>query len=277
MKLLNVRQSNFELLRLLCIFGIVSMHTYGVFCDSAVGINLVLGVLINSIFNTGVSIFILISGYFGVIFTVKKYLKLELEVLFYSILSMVAISIINSSWDIQNIKKAFLPVATGKYWYITSYMMLIAFSEYINKVPEKLDKKKYEKLILLMLFIFSIIPTVVGYHVMNDSGKGFANMLLMYFIGRYIRLYWDEKNNIRFAVVGLCALSVGFVLNLIQSMSRGVGLVAPFARDYSIIIVVASVGIFMLFKQFVFYSNIINSLAKHVVGVYLFEGAVRQQ
>ena len=128
----NVRLSNFELLRLLCIFGIVCMHAFGSFRGTATGINLVYGVLINSIFNTGVSIFVLISGYFGISFSTNKYLKLELEVLLYSIVSVVSISAMQNSWNIKQIVKACMPVASGQYWYITSYMLLLIFSEYIN-------------------------------------------------------------------------------------------------------------------------------------------------
>lgn len=47
-------------------FGIISMHTFGVFHDTAVGVNLVLGVFNSSLFNIGVSSFMLISEYFGV-------------------------------------------------------------------------------------------------------------------------------------------------------------------------------------------------------------------
>lgn len=67
-----IRQSQFELLRLVCIFGIVTMHTWGVFYSTASGMNQVFGILINSLFNTCVSIFVLISGYFGIEGTAKK-------------------------------------------------------------------------------------------------------------------------------------------------------------------------------------------------------------
>ena len=273
----NVRLSNFELLRLLCIFGIVCMHAFGSFRGTATGINLVYGVLINSIFNTGVSIFVLISGYFGISFSTNKYLKLELEVLLYSIVSVVSISAMQNSWNIKQIVKACMPVASGQYWYITSYMLLLIFSEYINRVPEKLEKRDFEKLLFLMLLVFSIIPTIVQVHVMNDGGKGVANMLLMYFIGRYIRLYKDEEQKIsRFLLLGVGMIVTGFILDFSLTMFRGgKGLYTPFARDCSCIIVLASVAIFMCFKQIRFYSKTVNKLAKHVVAVYLFEGAMR--
>lgn len=274
----SVRQSNFELLRLLCIFGIISMHAFGTVNGTVSGANLVFGVLINSIFNTCVSLFILISGYFGINGTVKKYLGLELEVWFYSVLGYIVVSVVQGHWDIGNLRRAVFPVFSERYWYITSYMLLLFFSKYINQIPEKLKKKDFENVLFLMLFVFSIVPTVVQYHVMGDGGKGFANMLLMYLIGRYIRLYWNEKPHSLKKTIALGAgvILLGFILNLVLTLVRGgKGVYAPFARDCSCIIIVASAAIFIVFKQIRMRSNTINQIAKHVVSVYLFEGGMR--
>ena len=272
------RQSNFELLRLLCIFGIVSMHTYGVFYSTATGFNLLYGVLINSLFNTGVSLFMLISGYFGVKSSFKKLLKLYLEVLFYSVLSSIIISMVTGDWNVKRLIKGFLPVSTNQYWFITSYILILIFSKYINQIPEKLKKKDFENLLILMFLVFSVVPTVVQYHVMGDGGKGFVNMLLMYFVGRYIRLYWkDEPHSQKKTIAfGSSVILLGFILNLVLTLLRGEkGVYAPFARDCSCIIIIASVAIFIAFKKIRIRSNVINQIAKHVVSVYLFEGAMR--
>ena len=274
----NVRQSNFELLRLLCIFGIVTMHTYGSLYGTATGINLIYGVFINSLFNTGVSIFMLISGYFGINGTAKKFLQLELKIIFYSVLSTITICCVQNHWSPTDIIKAFFPVISGKYWFITSYMLLLIFSNYLNKVPNNLERKDFEKLLFLMFSIFSIIPTIVQFHIMNDSGKGFANMLLMYYVGRYIRLYWNKPPNIlkkiKLMLVGIIATE--FSLNLALTLIRGgVGVYAPFARDCASTIIVASILIFLWFEHLNIRSKLINNIAKHVLAVYLYENAIR--
>lgn len=273
-----VRQSNFELLRLMCIFGIVTMHTYGIFYGNATGANLVYGVLINSLFNTCVTLFVLISGYFGINGTIRKIVKLEMEVLFYSVLSMVIIGCLQDNWNTKDVLKAFLPVSSCKYWYITSYMLILIFSKYLNKVPERLEKKEFQQLLLLMFFIFSVVPTLVLFHVMEDGGKGVANMLLVYYTGRYIRLYYDKKinNPKKIFIIGAGIITLGFILNLILTILRGgTGVCAPFARDCSSIIFIASITIFLTFKHLNISSNLINCLAKHVVAVYLFEVAMK--
>lgn len=63
---------------------------------------------------------------------------------------------------------------------------------------------------------------------------------------------------------------------MILTMLRGgIGVYAPFARDCSAVIVLASIAIFMSFKQIKFWSSVVNRVAKHVVAVYLLEGAMR--
>lgn len=117
------RESNIELLRILCIFGIITMHIFGQFYSMASGINLFYGVVINSIFNMGVSIFMLISGYYGLKSSLKKLVELELCVIFYSILGVFIQWIILKNVSIVELCKSFLPISTNKYWYMTCYFI----------------------------------------------------------------------------------------------------------------------------------------------------------
>ena len=83
----TTRNSRIELLRLFAIFGIVIMHVNGPLLSDASGINSIWIQIENSIFNCGVSVFILISGYFGIRRTSFKILLLDLSALFYSLLA----------------------------------------------------------------------------------------------------------------------------------------------------------------------------------------------
>ena len=84
------RESNIELLRILCIIGILMMHTFSSVYSTVSGFNLVYGTFINSICNTSVSIFILISGYFGIKTNIRKIVSIEMVTVFYAFLSLVA-------------------------------------------------------------------------------------------------------------------------------------------------------------------------------------------
>ena len=70
-----MRKSNFELLRLFCIFGIVVMHAMGNIDTSLSVWNTESHIFVNALFNTGVTCFILISGYFGIKFRLEKLIE----------------------------------------------------------------------------------------------------------------------------------------------------------------------------------------------------------
>lgn len=288
------RDSSIELLRIFCIIGIVSMHVFGFnsFYNAATGINLVYGVFINSLFNACVSIFVLISGYFGVKTSINKMLHLWIRVVVFSLLGVAVSNIlgnVNGTMELlKELWKAIFPISSVKYWYITAYFLLIFFADYINRIPERLDRKQFERLILLLLIVFSILPTFTFMHVMNDGGKGFANMFLMYLIGRYIRTYdvvlTFKGRNInlisckmsKLALIALFVLLVEFCMNMIvSSFGNGVGVSALFARDCSIFIVSLAILIFLLFSRIHFSSSFVNKIASHVLGVYLIERTVR--
>ena len=85
------RSSNFELLRLLCIFGILMMHTFGGIDTSVSFFNTEIHVLVNSVFNMGVTCFILLSGYFGIRFDFKKLIRLDLMIIFFTIFGTITV------------------------------------------------------------------------------------------------------------------------------------------------------------------------------------------
>ena len=100
------RSSNFELLRLLCIFGILVMHTFAGIDTAASPGNMLANVFANSLFNTGVTCFILLSGYFGIRFDLKKLIGLDLMVIFFTVVGTVALG----DFGVKDLIKSCIPV-----------------------------------------------------------------------------------------------------------------------------------------------------------------------
>lgn len=270
------RNSSFELLRIFCIIGIVIMHTNGNIMSTCTGINMLWCHVENGIFQAGVSIFVLISGYFGISRSVSRVVKLERDILFYSVLGGV-LSYAFLQGTSMELLKSFLPISTNKYWFLTCYMILMLFSPYINELVEKMEKKDFEKLLLLFFAVFSVLPTFVYFDVLQQGGKSVVNMLFLYLLGRYINKYGAERYATKYLILGLVAsfvISVG--INVLSSyITGGVGAHIPMSRDCSAFIIIEAVCIFLLFRNYNFYSRVINGVAKHVVAVYMFEGVFR--
>lgn len=272
------RNSSFELLRILCIFGIIYMHSFGPMLGDVKGPGLVTAVLENALFNTGVSCFVLISGYFGVKFDVSRLLRLDMVVIFYSVLSTAVQFLCGDQLSVSDWILTFFPVTGRSYWFISCYFCMVILSPFLNQIPEKLKKEEFRKLLLTCLLIFSIVPTVffMAEDIMTDAGKGLANMILMYLIGRYIRLYLnDQYGRRRLLTAAAGGVFLTFAANMSLSVLRGT-YTGNFARDCSATVILSAVLIFLFFKELSFHSRAVNCIAGHVMAVYVFEGTVRR-
>lgn len=271
------RNSSIEMLRILAMLGIVIMHTNGAVMEHGSGTGFAWTQIENGIFNAGVSIFVLISGYFGIRRSTQKLIELESTVILYAVLSALVGCYFGKA-SILSIIKAFIPVSTNCYWFISCYILLMIFSPYINRAIDSMSELQHRQLLLLMSAVFLVAPTVIYYSVLGGGGKNVINMLLLYFLGSYIRKYslderFDKKSLLKI-LIATTALNV--LLNSLISIATGGKLHIPFARDCSVFIVIEATVLMMFFMKVEFHSDFINRVAKHVFAVYLFEGALRQ-
>ena len=177
------RNSNFEVLRIVAIYMIVLIHAnmyLGYFCEG--NIWLLTNGIVNGICNIGVTCFILISGYFGLKFSIRKLLKMECMMIGFSVIETALLCIFMPS-EVQGaalleqlIKTAF-PFITRKYWFYSSYICMFCFSGYINKFLEQLEKRMFQQLLAVMILIFSVFPTIFYFEIIPDNGKGLVQMI----------------------------------------------------------------------------------------------------
>lgn len=189
------RQSNLELLRILCALMIIAGHVmmihgcgeYGSFSSSA-------EFLLNPWFACAVNSFVLLSGYFGIRTNAKKLWQMNDMVTFYSVVLLG----VACAWGghILDAKRDFMylfPVLTKKYWFITVYFALCLLAPALNAFVEKVDRALLKKTIWISICLLVGVPTL-GYllnfsAVVEDAGYGIMSFCLLYLIGRYWRLY----------------------------------------------------------------------------------------
>lgn len=268
-----MRNSNIELLRIVCIVMIVTMHVYGQYnmVDDSIVIHS--SIFANSICNTGVSIFVLISGYYGIRFKLEKWVKLYNITTFYAILFLVA-CLIRPKYviDTQFLVESIFPVFCNKYWFVTSYLLLMALADYIQKMLDQLSNAQYKTLVMVLLLFLVISPSVFQIEIFNDYGKGFMNMLSMYILGRYIRNYSFPLFVKNYALTMIVALTMVIWLGnemLFHYLNERFIL----CRDNSIFIIALAVSIFYLFvSRLPKHNKVINNFAGYVFPIYLIHG-----
>lgn len=84
---MNKRNSSIELLRIICMFGICYMHAFGyVYQNNSYRI---VSLLENGLFNNGVTILLLVSGFYGIKANIRKIINFELIVYWINLLTII--------------------------------------------------------------------------------------------------------------------------------------------------------------------------------------------
>jgi len=222
------RHSGLECLRIISIILIVSMHILGNTFHTGNWLNKEFILFINTLGNTGVTLFILISGYFGIRFNTHKFFKMLVVVWFYSIVSYLIETIwLHTPHTWTGLASSLLPILSKKYWFMTCYVVLYCFSPYLNRLVHNLSQKSYKQLLLLWGFFFVFAPTILFFEIQNDTGKGIINVTLAYLIGQYLKTYGLPENMKRHSREILSGSLAGiFILNtLLTAMSGNIGYV----------------------------------------------------
>ncbi len=265
------RNSSFELLRLLCIFGITVMHAFANIDTGGSWLNTEAHILFNSVFNTGVTCFILISGYFGIHFKLEKLVRMDCMVIFFTL----AGTILLGDFGIKSLIKSCIPVISRRYWFITCYFALCILAPFLNQIPERLERAKFRSLLLVLLLLFSVIPTLTTYDIMQDAGKGLVHFVMVYLIGRYLARYQNRQHSGKILAFGFfcCILAIFLLDSGLTFLHRG-EIYSTFARDCSLLIILAAVLLLLLFGTIKFTSPLVNRIASNVLAVTVLDSVL---
>ena len=153
--MIKERQSNFELLRIVCILLILTMHSISQVQVSELStFNVYLSHIVSSIGNIGVSCFLLISGYFGIKFKLQRFIQLA----FLTTLYAVVVYLFQKGFVVdRGIVKALLVVPLYDNWFVSCYLLLALFAPYLNDFVQNLSKIQYAKLLVIMIYLCNIL------------------------------------------------------------------------------------------------------------------------
>ena len=271
--MIKERQSNFELLRIVCILLILTMHSISQVQVSELStFNVYLSHIVSSIGNIGVSCFLLISGYFGIKFKLERFIQLA----FLTTLYAVVVYLFQKGFVVDGgIVKALLVIPLYDNWFVSCYLLLTLFAPYLNDFVQSLSKKQYVKLLFIMIVCFCILPTAFNtpwYTILFGGGKCLPYVIFLYLMGRFLRLHMNID------VVRSKALFAFFVfqvLILVGNVSMEHFMHKPckvLALDCSPLILGSAISMFYLFRSFCFHSKLINSISASVLAIFLLDG-----
>ena len=288
----KVRNSNFELLRIISIIFIIFMHCtlfgFDLYNQQFSKNKAILDILFAG-GKIGVNCFVLITGYFMIKSTItfKKVFKLIFQVWFYSVLIMlIGLLFMHKSLSINTFLSLIFPNIFGNYWFLTCYIVLYLLIPFINKTVLTFEKEFHKKILLALIILWSIFPTILfnAYVAYSDLGW----FIVLYLLGGYIRLYHSSKDKfkqyfLRFLIwFGICLiLTVGidflstkldYFKNSAPTLTSST--LAPYFVHFlnmnSLPLLLASIYLFLAFKNLnIKPSKIINTIASTTLGIYI--------
>lgn len=138
---------------------------------------------------TGINCFVLITGYFMCKsqITLKKFLKLFLQVMFYKILINSIFWILSyEPLTIQGLAKALIPIRTLGKGFPAAYLLFFLFIPFLNILVNNMNEKQHILLLILLSFTYIFLGTVPFFSVTMNYVSWF---MVLYIISSYIRLY----------------------------------------------------------------------------------------
>lgn len=277
---MQIRKSNIELLRLLSMLMIVVFHFNGhalvtnatFFSAEGIAWN-----MMHTFTLTAVSVFVLISGYFGIHFKIKGVLKLYLRCFVWGLIGYVLYCAFdNSPISISKLIARCLPFTHGKWWFVVTYLELYFLSPVLNAAIEMFDRQKH----MASILIFGFVTLYMGYcrETGEDTwGTSLSHFLWLYLIARYIKLYVsiDIIRNKRWLWLSGFVVSSGIIFGLAALGTMFTLPVCLRAYPYcSPWVLMGAMTLLLFALSFDFDSKVVNWFASSSLSAYLLQDGV---
>lgn len=287
------REANFELLRIIAMLMIITLH----YLDKG---NLLpkwsddfgsRGYFywgIEAICIVSVNVYILISGYFGILksdFSWKKIANLWLQIVFYSLVIGIIANLIGivpqEKQNIYHYIQYIFPIVTEQYWFATAYIILFFLMPFLNAGMKICTKKQVVMCIFGLLLLFSVSKTLLPIQLPIDTlGMNVLWFICVYIIGGYIRTYGlfiIKSKTIAWvtylmSVFGIWGISVG--LKLLYVKTGKLENLLGYSYHYNFLLcIVGAVGLFAIFQRISIKKETVSkwicSISGTTFGVYL--------
>lgn len=280
------RKSNLELFRIISMFFIVAHHyvvhagllSAGPIAQDPYSLQSQFLLVFGAFGKIGINCFVLISGYFMCKkeITLRKFLKLICEFLFYKIIVTLAFHFTGyyrmSLWDML---LSFLPIRNLGDDFYTGYFVFFLFIPFLNILVRNMNEKAHVRLMLLSFCVYTLLYFLPDCSVTLNNSVWYT---VLYFIASYIRLYpkklFDSKRFWRNAAILCllaCAGSVIVCSRLTGRFNSGITIAWHFVMDSNnLLALLMGLTAFMYFKNLeIGQSRVINTVASTTFGVLL--------
>lgn len=271
------RSSNLELYRIICMLMIVAHHFVvcsgltsqgGPLSSGTISLNSLYLRLFGMWGKVGINCFMMITGYFMCTsrITIRKYLKLLLQIYLYNIVFLIVFSALG--YDGMSIIQQLIPICNIKRNFTGCFLLFYLTIPFWTILVRNMTKRQHQLLLLLLFFCYTIIGSIALFDIEYNYVSWFGFIFL---IASYIRLYpialFKRCQFWGWTTVALVLLSMCSVAYIHWKVYAGYYFVSDCNRILAVMVAVSS---FLWFKNMsIPQSRFINITAASTFGVLL--------
>lgn len=227
---------------------------------------------------TGINCFVMITGYYMCKshITMRKFLKLFLQIVFYNI-AITALFIIfgYEPYSLKHTIREINPLSSIGSGFTSCYLMFFLLIPFMNVLIKNMTQRQHLNLAITLLFIYTVLGSVPIIPVTMNYVSWFC---VLYFIASYIRPYpFPRKNEVKFwgvltlTFIMLSILSICTTAVIAGHYGRGLNKIYFLVSDSNhLFAVLIGITSFLFFKEVkIPQSKFINTVAASTFGVLL--------
>ena len=276
------RLSNIEVLRLLAMLYVLVAHADFIALGAPVVADFAarpMDALLQYVFESFaiccVDVFVLISGWFGIRFNLRKLGAFLFQVLFFSfgIFLLAACVAPEKALGLEGLKSVFL-FNGGDYWFIKAYLILMVLAPMLNAFCERASRIEFRTVLMVylaILFLYGWLqPASVSFTMNGCTALSFIGLYLM---GRYLKLYQPKFTRFQMRTDGLVYLALCLLITLVSFVLLRFGIRTTLDSrllNYGCpVVVLSAVFLLLFFSKWNFHSNVVNKMSQSCLAVYL--------
>ena len=269
------RDSNFELFRLVAMMLVMLVHAnYASIGDVAQSellatpLSAIVRVVCEQLCIVSVNLFVLLSGWFGIRPTLKKFASFIFQVLFIG-LSVTQICRL-SGVEVPSRMFSDMLYFGASYWFVPAYIILFWLAPVLNSFAEHASKRDFVSTLVAFYLLQSLFGWLTYDYGHFHQGYSALSFVGLYLLARYVRLHAEKLRAMAWwkhllGYLLFTAIPAALSLAGLYFANKSYG-----ATSYaSLLVVGASVSLLLMFSKFHFQSKAINWLSASAFAIYL--------
>ncbi len=275
MKQTKERDSNFELLRIVAMMLVMLVHanylSLGDVTQSELHttpLTAIVRIVCEQLCIVSVNLFVLLSGWFGIRPTVKKFASLIFQILFIGLLSVEACRLAGIEVSVRAFND--LLYFGASYWFVPAYLILFCIAPVLNTFAEHASKREFARVLaafFAMQMLFGWLTYDYGHFERGYSAISFVGL---YLLAQFVRRHGERLRSLHWwkhLLLYLLFTAIPVAVSIFGIWTKGREMGATMYS--SMFVIAASLSLFLVFDKLRFESRIVNWLASSAFAIYL--------